>query len=126
MSLVAEPSRTSRSPLANGSRVPACPARAPVRSRSRLTAANDDGPSGLSTSTSPVGLSARGSTLGYELGAQEGGDVLDRLVAREARGATVAPAAPFAGDRGHVQLVARRAQADPSRSGGRLRRLANR
>src|SRR5207247_7721853 len=37
-----------------------CPARAPVRSRSRLTTANDDGPAGLSTRTNPVGLSARG------------------------------------------------------------------
>src|SRR5207249_549442 len=113
-------------PVANGSSVPACPARARVRSRRRLTIANDDCPAGLSTRTSPVGLSARGGTGPGELPADELNELLDRLVAREAGRLRVPTASTLARDRRDVELVARGAQADPPRRVRRLGRLPNR
>src|SRR5207249_2166174 len=112
-SLVALPDNTSRSPVAKGSSVPACPVRAPVRRRISATIANEDGPAGLSTSTRPFGLSARGGTL--ELAVDELGDLLDRGVAREARSLAMAAARGFARDRGDVQLVGAGAEADAAR-----------
>ena len=56
-----------------------------------------------------------------ELAADEVRDLLDRRVAREAGGLPVAAAARLARDRGHVELVDRRAQADLAR-----RRVASR
>src|SRR4029077_1183114 len=98
------PSRTSRRPVAKGSRVPACPARAPVPSRSRLTTANDDGPAGLSTRTRPDGLRARGGMGRGERGADELDDLVDRLGAREARGLAVPGGAALPRARGHREL----------------------
>src|SRR5919201_6965877 len=56
--------------------------------------------------------SGRRPARGGELAAHELGDLLDRRVAREARGLPVAAAARAPGDRGHVELVDTRAQAD--------------
>src|SRR5689334_16203455 len=54
MSRVARPSSTTRSPVAKGSRVPACPARdALVARRTIATTSCDVRPAGLSTSASP-------------------------------------------------------------------------
>src|SRR5581483_1892127 len=103
-SRVDAPSSTSRSPVANGSSVPACPARAPVRSRSRLTTAKDDGPAGLSARTSPDGLSALGGMRRDERRADELDDLLDRLRAREAGRLAMAAAPALPRDRGDVDL----------------------
>src|SRR5207237_1239262 len=91
-SLVAPPDNRTSSPVANGSRVPACPVRAPVRRRRSATSAKDDGPAGLSTRTIPAGLRARGGIrrpqlVGcvHELALDEVDDLVDRLLAREAR-----------------------------------------
>ena len=88
-----DPSRTSRSPVANGSSVPAWPARAPVLSRMSRTIANDEGPAGLSKRTSPLGSVAplRAISRGRELAANELGDLLDRVVAGEAGRLAVPP-----------------------------------
>src|SRR5438132_2799625 len=57
-SLVAAPDNKSNRPVANGSSVPAWPVRAPVRRRTSATIANEDGPAGLSTRITPLGLRA--------------------------------------------------------------------
>src|SRR2546422_7999255 len=59
----------------------------------------------------PAGLSARG---GKELSAHEVRDLLDRRLAREARGLTVSASVRLAGDRRDVELVDARSQADAS------------
>src|SRR5215510_9548064 len=108
------PDSTSSSPVANGSSVPAWPVRAPVRRRTSATTANDDGPSGLSIRNSPLGSSARGGT---KLAVDEVGDLLDGVVAREARGLPVATAAGLARDRRDVELIDRGPEAHaPKRS----------
>src|SRR5438477_10758649 len=111
-SLVAPPDNRTSSPVANGSSVPACPVRAPVRRRSSATSANDDGPAGLSTRTIPAGLRARGGIrrsqlVGreHELAVDELDDLRDRLLAREPRCLPVPAAARLAGDRRDVDLV---------------------
>src|SRR5439155_18489887 len=81
-SLVVRPDNRSRSPVANGSSVPACPVRAPVDRRICATIAKDDGPAGLSTSATPAGSSARGGTLAHEPLADALDDLLHALVAR--------------------------------------------
>src|SRR5881227_3897792 len=125
-SLVAAPDNTSNKPVAKGSSVPAWPVRAPVRRRISATIANDDGPAGLSTRISPLGLRLRpGRGTRDELALDEVRDLLDRRVAREARSLPVAAAARLAGDRGDVELVVARAQADPPRRAVRARRLAD-
>src|SRR4051812_48378159 len=99
-SLVAAPDNKTRSPVANGSSVPACPVRAPVRRRMAATSANEEGPAGLSTSATPAGLSARGgirSALGGRLGGELAPDEVDDLrhgqLGREPRRLAVAAAA---------------------------------
>src|SRR5919201_3777250 len=109
-SLVALPDNTSSSPVANGSSVPAWPVRAPVRRRICATIANEDGPAGLSTSTSPLGLSARGGTR--ELAVDEVRDLFDRGVAREPGRLPVPAACRLQCERGDVDLVGARAQAN--------------
>src|SRR5437899_11542671 len=94
-----------RSPVANGSSVPACPVRAPVMRRICATIANDDGPAGLSTSATPAGSSARAGTLLHEPVADDGGDLVDGEVAREACGLPVAAAVEAPRDGGHVGLA---------------------
>src|SRR5207253_11067928 len=104
--------------VANGSSVPACPVRAPVRRRSSATRANELGPAGLSTRTSPEGLSPRGG-IGCrgcgELATEELRDLLDRSVARESRCLPMAAAAHLARDRRDVELIDARTQADAAR-----------
>src|SRR5581483_8308843 len=124
-SLVARPDNTSRSPLANGSSVPAWPVRAFVTRRIWATTANDDGPTGLSTSATPAGSSARGGTLREVPLANELGDLVDRRLAREAGRLPVAAAAERPSDRGDVELVDRGAQRDASRRCVVARRLAD-
>src|SRR5215475_7714586 len=125
-SLVVEPDNTSNSPLANGSSVPACPVRAPVRRRTSATTRNDDGPSGLSTSRTPLGLSARGGTRRLEeLAAEELDDLVDRLIGREARRLAMAPSTPLPGDRRNIDLVVRGPERNTSGRARRLRRLAD-
>ena len=98
-SLVAEPDNTSKSPLANGSSVPACPVLALVLARISRMTANEDGPGGLSTRISPVGLSARGGTMSAlsrglgrscELAPDELDQLVERKLARESRRLPVA------------------------------------
>src|SRR5213080_1274673 len=114
VSLVAPPDNRSNRPVANGSSVPAWPVRAPVRRRTPATIANDDGPAGLSTRTRPLGLRPRGGTR-EELALDELGDLLDRIVAREASRLPVTAATRLPRARGDVELVVARAQADPAR-----------
>src|SRR5437660_6239952 len=114
-SLVAAPDRSTSSPVAKGSSVPACPVRARVRRRSAATIANDEGPAGLSTSAIPTGLRALG--IGTvrderELAADEIDDLADRPLRREPGGLTVAAATDLARDRGDVDFVMTRAQRD--------------
>src|SRR5215831_13275478 len=103
-------------PVANGSSVPACPVRAPVRRRKSSTRACEDGPAGLSTSTTPTGLAARGITSAGladrrdVLAADELHDLLQRKLAREAGRLHVAAAVGLAGDRGDVERVGRGAK----------------
>src|SRR5207248_6185264 len=111
-SFVARPDRMSRSPVANGSSVPAWPVLAPVTRRICATMANDDGPAGLSTSATPAGSSARGGTLVQEPLADELGDLLDRFLAREPGGLPVPAALEESRDRRHVELVDARAERD--------------
>src|SRR5918992_5578979 len=80
-SLVVFPDNSSRSPVANGSSVPAWPVRAPVRRRNAATIANEDGPAGLSARTMPPCVSARGGSL--ELLDDEALEVVERELARE-------------------------------------------
>src|SRR5262245_46133483 len=115
----------SSSPVANGSSVPAWPVRAPVTLRICATIANDDGPAGLSTSATPAGSSARGGTLGEESLADELGDLLHRLLAREAGGLPVPAALEEARDRRDVELVDARAQRYAPRRAAVARRLAD-
>src|SRR6185312_3621138 len=89
------------------------------------TIANDDGPAGLSTSATPAGSSARGGTLGQEPLADELHDLVDRLLAREARRLPVAAAAEDPRDRRHVQLVDARAERHAVRGAAVARRLAD-
>src|SRR5258708_4820440 len=89
------------------------------------TIAKDDGPAGLSTSATPAGSSARGGTLCDESLSDELGDLVDRRVAREARGLAVPAAAERAGDRRDVELVDTRAQRDAVNRPVVPRRLAN-
>src|SRR5215218_10541802 len=139
-STVVHADNRSNNPVANGSRVPAWPVRAPVRRRSSATSANDDGPAGLSASTMPAGSSARGTMKLLRASARaagprgspavhgsgrlvhlcvftadELGDVVDRGGAREAGRLTVAAAARLARDRGHVDLVGRGAEGNAAR-----------
>ena len=98
-----------------------CPVRAPVARRSPATIANDDGPGGLSASTTPTGLGARGgipaSRGGRHVGgSDEVGDLRERLVAREAGGLAVTAAAAAARDRGDVDRCAEE-RSDTFRSG---------
>src|SRR5207247_4305114 len=123
-SLVAAPDNTSSRPVAKGSSVPAWPVRAPVRRRTSATIANEDGPAGLSTRIRPLGLRARGSTR-EELALDEVGDLLDRSVAREPGRLAVTPTPRLARDRGDVELVVARAEADATRRPVRARRLAD-
>src|SRR5919201_272522 len=109
-SLVALPDNTSSRPVANGSSVPAWPVRAPVRRRIAATTENEDGPAGLSTSMRPLGLRARGGTR--ELPVDEVRDLFDRGVAREPGRLPVAAAGRLPRDRGDVDLVGARAQAN--------------
>src|SRR5438132_10892717 len=118
-SLVAAPDNKSSRPVANGSSVPAWPVRAPVRCRTPATIANEDGPAGLSTRIRPLGLRPRGGTR-EELALDEIGDLLDRIVAREARCLAVTAAPRLARDRGNIELVVARAQADAARPVPRL------
>src|SRR5262245_59117914 len=115
----------TRSPVAKGSSVPAWPVRAPVRRRSSATTENDERPGGLSTRTTPAGLSARGGTLSSELASDEGGDVLHGRLAREAGRLAVAAAVRAASNRRHVELVDARPQRDPPRGTTRPWRLAD-
>src|SRR5436305_13833894 len=115
----------SRSPVANGSSVPAWPVLAPVTRRICATMANDDGPAGLSTSATPAGSSARGGTLVQEPLADELGDLLDRLLAREAGGLAMSASFEDPRDRRHVELVDARAQRHAMRRAGVARRLAD-
>src|SRR5262249_9627960 len=110
-SLVADPDNRSNNPVANGSSVPAWPVRAPVRRLTSATIAKEDGPAGLSTRIRPLGLRPRGG-IREELALDELGDVLDRIVAREASRLAVPAASRLARDRRHVELVVARAQAD--------------
>src|SRR5262249_45164834 len=97
------------------------PVRAPVRRRSSATIANDDGPAGLSTRTMPAGLRARGGKLpSHELR-----DLFDRCLAREACRLAMPTSARLACDRGHVELVDARPEADAPRRTVLPRRLAN-
>src|SRR5581483_6056463 len=124
-SLVALPDNTSSRPLANGSSVPACPVRAFVTRRIWATTANDDGPTGLSTSATPAGSSARGGTLREVSLTNERGDLVDRRLAREPGRLPMAAAAERAGDRRDVELVDRGTQRDPARRPVVARRLAD-
>src|SRR5437764_4538648 len=110
-SLVASPDNNRSKPVAKGSSVPAWPVRAPVRRRTSATIANDDGPAGLSTRITPEGLRPRGG----KLPPHEVGDLLDRPLAREPGSLAVPPAARFARDRRHVELVDARAEAHAAR-----------
>src|SRR5439155_12484253 len=108
-SLVASPDNNRSKPVAKGSSVPAWPVRAPVRRRTSATIANDDGPAGLSTRITPVGLRARGSAIGpgSEKRARDDalGDLVDREIRPETRRLPVTPTAALARDRGDVELV---------------------
>src|SRR5438477_12285538 len=100
-SLVAAPDRSTSSPVAKGSSVPACPVLARVRRLSAATSANEEGPAGLSTSATPTGLSARGTMprrRDHELPAQEVDEVADRPFRREAGRLTVPAASERACD----------------------------
>src|SRR5262249_34922818 len=110
VSLVALPDNTSSRPVANGSRVPACPVRAPVTLRIWATMAKDEGPPGLSTSATPAGSSARGGTLGEEAFADLLDDLPQRQIRGEAGGLAMAPAAEAPRDCRNVELVDARAE----------------
>src|SRR4051794_25839293 len=129
-SLVVQPDNSTNNPVANGSSVPAWPVRAPVRRRSSATIANELGPAGLSARTMPAGLSARGGTRrrrvsGREFASHEGGDLLDRRLAGEARSLTVASAARLPRDRRDIELVDARAKRHAPRRPAVARRLAD-
>src|SRR5262249_28316412 len=105
---------------------------APVRRRSSSTSAWDDGPAGLSTSTTPTGLAARGITSSglanrcEELAPDELHDLLEVEIAGEARGLHVAPALGLTRDRRDVALVGRGAKRHPVLRGAGVRgRLAD-
>ena len=82
-----------------------------MRLRTPATTAKEDGPAGLSIRKTPLGLRARGGT---ELAVDEVGDLLDGSVARKPRRLAVATPARLPGDRRHVELVVRGAQAHPA------------
>src|SRR5947207_3966554 len=89
------------------------------------TIANDDGPTGLSTSATPAGSSARGGTLCDESLADQLGDLVDRRFRGESGCLPVAAAAELARDRGDVELVDARAQRHAPRRAGVAGRLAD-
>src|SRR6185436_8990522 len=131
-SLVDHPDNTTRSPVANGSSVPAWPVRARVRRRSCAITAKEDGPAGLSTSTIPAGSSARGgiavpmaALLCAVLGADEVRDLVDGELAREARRLAMPPALGLSRDRRDVDFVRARAQGHAARGPVGARRLAD-
>src|SRR4029077_18177322 len=108
-SLVVLPDNRRRSPVANGSSVPAWPVRAPVILRICATTAKDDGPLGLSTSATPAGSSARGGTLREEALADLLDDLLQGKVRGESGGLSMSPAPEDPRDRRDVGRVDARA-----------------
>src|SRR5262245_54092507 len=104
-SLVALPSSTIRSPVANGSSVPACPTFPPRSRRTRSTRSCEVIPAGLSQIRMPA---AAGSELLADLLTQQ----LDQLgvseVGRETRRPLVPAAAVLASDRRDIDGPVRR------------------
>src|SRR5215208_7193435 len=103
---VARPSRINSRPVANGSRVPACPTLPP---RSRLISATTSWevtPAGLSTSSPRAGVGSLSANLRLELrvdlGDQELDDLLVGQVGAETRCAAMTAPAMDAGDGGDV------------------------
>src|SRR5919204_2914773 len=115
---VAGPTRTSMSPVANGSSVPACPTFPPRSRRTRATTSWEVGPAALSARRTPGGGGC-GLAAGGELGTKRGDQLRIGQVGRKPRGPPVASAAVAARDRAHVDVLAGRSQADlPRRSAG--------
>src|SRR3954454_16644690 len=112
------PSRSRRSPVANGSSVPAWPVFCLRSRRTRATMSWDVTPASLSTSRTPgSGASAvtprtlRGAQLRLDLGAEDVKELLVREVCGEA-GCAVMPSATMPlSDRGDVDSASRRPQA---------------
>src|SRR4051794_6329275 len=121
---VARPASTSSSPVANGSSVPAWPTFTPFpsRRRRRATTSCDVTPAGLSTRKTPSTLTGAAASPGPprsellgKLLAQEGDELRELELGREAGRAAVPAAAARARDPRDVDAVVGRPQRDLAR-----------